>query len=300
MRLASMKEDGIRNAIERLGITGERKNAILGNALIYVEAFHTKLHEETLGKIEESANLSPFHHGLLRSVHAIGVAFNRFQTVWNRHIIEDVNPTLEGMFDNDVSSVMGYLERENLLDRGHGGEIADRSYSALVRLPETLGNNAVPRFEARAYIDAFPEEISLIVSELELAIRILSVLDHSDTAEKESYLRYFQALVDAFSERDRHALVGKWAQVDVAWMSITSPFQVGHPLEYYEDHYRKAVAPEWDLRIQNSELFDSRIRSDVESMFRMLASERDMAEGNPVYDFSLGSLNRTQLYVSSP
>jgi len=48
-----------------------------------------------------------------------------------------------------------------------------------------------------------------------------------------------------------HLLVEKWADVDRAWMKIQTPIQIGHPLEYYEDHFRKAVALEWDIRLTN-------------------------------------------------
>jgi hypothetical protein len=34
-------------------------------------------------------------------------------------------------------------------------------------------------------------------------------------------------------------------------MKIKTPIQIGHPLEYYEDHFRKAVALEWDIRLTN-------------------------------------------------
>jgi hypothetical protein len=33
------------------------------------------------------------------------------------------------------------------------------------------------------------------------------------------------------------------------WMAIDTPFQPAHPIEYYEDKYRKAVSIELDFRI---------------------------------------------------
>ena len=47
---------------------------------------------------------------------------------------------------------------------------------------------------------------------------------------------------------------------------------ISHPLEFYEDKYRKAVAPEWDLRILNN-VFDSVVESDIENMYENIFSE---------------------------
>ena len=55
---------------------------------------------------------------------------------------------------------------------------------------------------------------------------------------------------------------------------MQSPFQVVHPLEYYEDIYRKAMAPEWDLRLQNNELFTSVVQEDMKQMFAKIAEEK--------------------------
>jgi len=52
-------------------------------------------------------------------------------------------------------------------------------------------------------------------------------------------------------------------------MEIKTPFQISHPLEYYEDKYRKAVAPEWDLRILNT-VFKSDIEESMEKMYEEL------------------------------
>jgi len=55
-------------------------------------------------------------------------------------------------------------------------------------------------------------------------------------------------------------------------MSIKTPFQISHPLEFYEDKYRKAVAPEWDLRILNT-VFESDVESSIENMYETIYDE---------------------------
>jgi len=73
-------------------------------------------------------------------------------------------------------------------------------------------------------------------------------------------------------EKDVNTLVAKWALVDETWMQIKTPFQISHPLEFYEDKYRKAVAPEWDLRIQNS-VFESIVEKDILNMYETFYKE---------------------------
>jgi hypothetical protein len=80
------------------------------------------------------------------------------------------------------------------------------------------------------------------------------------------------SIKNALLERDVDNLVYKWSLVDEAWMSIKTPLQISHPLEFYEDKYRKAVAPEWDLRILNN-VFDSVVESDIENMYENIFSE---------------------------
>ena len=78
----------------------------------------------------------------------------------------------------------------------------------------------------------------------------LSEMEEAEWNQKEAYINYFKALYAAFAEEDRRELIARWAEVDRCWMKITAPIQIGHPLEYYEDHYKKAVALEWDVRSQ--------------------------------------------------
>jgi hypothetical protein len=86
---------------------------------------------------------------------------------------------------------------------------------------------------------------------------------------KFEYIAYLNAIKNAFLETNTDNLVEKWSLVDETWMGIKTPFQIGHPLEFYEDKYRKAVAPEWDLRIQN-EVLESDVESSILSMYETL------------------------------
>jgi hypothetical protein len=81
-----------------------------------------------------------------------------------------------------------------------------------------------------------------------------------------------KSIREAFSETNVDNLVEKWSIVDKKWMKIKTPFQISHPLEFYEDKYRKAVAPEWDLRVLNT-VFESNVGESIESMYENIYNE---------------------------
>jgi hypothetical protein len=82
-------------------------------------------------------------------------------------------------------------------------------------------------------------------------------------------------------------------------MSIKTPFQISHPLEFYEDKYRKAVAPEWDLRIDNN-VFKSDVEASIENMYEGFYDEIGRDNFRSSYEFSLANQKRVQLYLTSP
>lgn len=187
---------------------------------------------------------------------------------------------------------MKYLTDNNLLDKGHSGEIADRSYSVL---QETESG-----YEKLAYVRAFPEEIFAIISALENFISALE--KHEDTIyhQKAEHISYLRALIVAFSEQNTDALVEKWANVDREWMKLTNPFQIVHPLEFYEDMYRKAVAPEWEFRIQDTTLFTSKVSKNIIPMFEKLCEKLEVSKDSKMREFSLGNIQKVQLHIASP
>jgi len=97
-----------------------------------------------------------------------------------------------------------------------------------------------------------------------------------------------------------HNLVQKWSEVDEAWMSVTSPFQIGHPLEAYEDKYRKSVSMEWDIRLLDSQTLQSTVEDDIETMYEWLYDEIGRENFPVSYKYSLENQKRVQLYISLP
>eukprot|EP01155_Anaeramoeba_flamelloides_P041591 Anaeramoba_flamelloidesc35181_g1_i1.p1 GENE.c35181_g1_i1~~c35181_g1_i1.p1 ORF type:complete len:355 (+),score=62.51 c35181_g1_i1:97-1161(+) len=85
-------------------------------------------------------------------------------------------------------------------------------------------------------------------------------------------------------------------------MKIKTPIQIGHPLEYYEDHYRKAVALEWDIRLTNPQFAqnDNRVNKIKSAFEKIYEKTQKTSKYQKIYDFSLKSLDKVQLYVGRP
>ncbi|MGC9351784.1 MAG: invasion protein CiaB, partial [Sulfurovum sp.] len=118
--------------------------------------------------------------------------------------------------------------------------------------------------------------------------------------QKKAWLAYLGTIYDAFGHTNPDELITYWANVDRAWMKVTTPIQLGHPLEYYEDHYRKAVALEWDLRIVNPRLqTSSHTRENIVSFAKEMA-EKIGGEAGRIADKNITQVNETQLYIGQP
>ncbi len=81
-----------------------------------------------------------------------------------------------------------------------------------------------------------------------------------------------------------------------AWMSVTSFIQVGHPLEYYEDYYRKSVALEWDVRVKNpNKSSQNDVYTSISFMHKILF--REIGKDLEIYNRVEENLKRVQLYI---
>ncbi len=170
--------------------------------------------------------------------------------------------------------------------------------SATLRDGRQVANHQTPAYRSIAYAEAFPEQVTAVVEAFENLILLLQ--EHEDEVydQKREWIAYLEALAIAFAHKAPNELIGKWAEVDRRWMAVTTPIQVGHPLEYYEDHYRKAVALEWDLRIVNPKLQES---SNTRTNIKLFAHEMaaDLG-GKETMTKNLLQVDTTQLYVGQP
>ena len=290
-RLVDLRSESLVQAAKQAGFDETRVDSVWEMGYTLAARFHQARFETLIADIHKEELLSPFYRALIGGVHNVGLAMTRWFPQWNRLIVLDINRALPEMVGGETA-VLPYLRANGLLDPMPDGGEGDRSYSALVRENET--------FTALAYADAFPEALREITDAIEALIAELNTLEDPHYQQQQPYLAYFNALKLAFETHDRSALIARWADVDRAWMAVTAPLQVGHPLEYYEDHFRKGVAPEWDLRIIDPGRQKANIRHrSVDAMFEAMAAPVKTRYPE-AYRGSKKSLGQTQLYIGRP
>ncbi|WP_456393188.1 invasion protein CiaB [Nitratifractor sp.] len=290
-RIVNLREDALEQMMKRAGFSEEQIIAAKEKAYFFVSDFHLERFESLLSMMEERKWLTPFYRTLIYGVHSIGLAMTRWQNGWTSHIITGINRDLLRLFNGDEEKIYEMLREEQLLDRREGEE-ADRCYSVLV--PEGGGYRRV------AYAEAFAEEIAEVEEALGALIDSLEDLEDEVWGQKEAWLEYFRALKRAFLHTEPDELVEYWAEVDRRWMAVTTPLQVGHPLEYYEDHYRKAVALEWDLRVVNPRLQEEvKVRDEIAAFAAHLAVDLGL-EAEKIFAKNVDQIRRTQLYIGQP
>ncbi|XPV67443.1 MAG: invasion protein CiaB [Halarcobacter sp.] len=293
-RLVNLRDDSLVQVLKKLGKNEDEVIALQEKAYVFVRDFWQAKHKNTIDYIKHNKLLTPFYQAVFEGVYNVGLKMSLWQSDWTSHIINGINKELSSMFEGDDEKVMDYLEKNKLFDLGHGNITSDRSYSALVKEKEN--------FYSKAYIESFKEQTTAVIDALEEFEERLIELEDETYGQKWDYILYIQSLIKAFSENKTHLLVEKWADVDRAWMKIKTPIQIGHPLEYYEDHYRKAVALEWDIRLTNPEFAqnDNRVNKIKAAFAKIFDSFEANESYKNIYEFSLKSLDKVQLYVGRP
>ncbi len=293
-RLVNLREDALEQVMQKYGFderTIERKKEV---AYGFVQEFHTQRHDALIGWIEKEQLLTPFYRSLIYGVHYVGQFMTLWQSEWKHQILSTVNPALSKLCDGDDAKVMQMLQQKGLLDKDAQGNIADRCYSVLQKDEQTGAYRSV------AYAKAFPQHVANVIASLEKLIGRLELEEDDVFGQKAEWIAYFQALTEAFAHTVPDELVAKWAEVDRRWMAITTPLQVGHPLEYYEDHYRKAVALEWDLRIVNPSLQESSPTRENIKAFASAMAESFGSKAEKIMAKNLTQVDETQLYIGQP
>ncbi len=293
-RLINLRDDSLVQILKKLGMDEAEIIKLQEKGYQFSKDYWLELLNKRIEYIKSNNLLTPFYLAIFEGVYNVGVNISKWQSSWTAQIINGVNKELLEKFDRDEKKVFEYLEKENLFDKGHDGLIADRSYSMLVKQNGT--------YQSNAYIDAFKKEVTDVIDALEEFVDHLIELEDEVYNQKWEYIHYLQALIAAFGEHRCDNLVTMWSKVDEAWMKITTPIQIGHPLEYYEDHFRKAVALEWDIRLSNPSFEKNNQRAaKLKNMFSSLYSAiDDEKEYKDIYDFSYKSLDKVQLYLGRP
>jgi hypothetical protein len=279
-RFFHLREDSIMNLLRKGNFSKEEIYEIQLDLYELTKNFWLKEHEKLINEL--SAFVGPFYAEILRGVHKIGIAFSKWQPHWSKHIIQTVNEELSLEFAGDEAKIMAYLLENDLLDKVDG-EVAERCYSVLVKTESG-------KYIVKCYSEIFQEEVEEAVRAID---ELIVNLEKLDDEYKLQWILYFNALKTALLEKNRSETLKRWAAVDKIWMEIKSPLQVGHPLEYYEDKYRKAVALELDVRIKNPNL-KSEVKSSIVKMYKKYCNDEKLL------NIALSNIQKTQLYISTP
>ncbi len=292
-RIVSLREDALEQVLQKIGLKEDEIIIKKEAAYLFVSRLYLVRHTSLLSWIEEHQLLNTFYRTLIAGVDVVGQAMSGWQSVWTAHIIHGVNRELYQSFNGDEERIFEKLQREGLFDLDENGCIGDRCYSVLHRDREG-------EYHKLSYAEAFSLEVREVVKALDAFISTLEMEEDIIFNQKEQWIAYLLAMKIAFEHTKPDELIQYWADVDRAWMAITTPIQIGHPLEYYEDHYRKAVALEWDLRIVNPALQES---SDTRSNIKAFAAKlAETIGGNApqVIANNLIQVEGTQLYIGQP
>jgi len=292
-RIVNLREDALEQVLEKNGFSEDE--ILLKKELAYgfVSTLHITRHESFITWVEENELLTAFYRALIIGVHNVGVTLSMWQSNWTHQIINGVNRELSHLFDGDDAKVFAKLQEENLLDIDANGCAGDRCYSILRKDDKGA-------YKSVAYAEAFPKDVTLVTSSLEELIILLQQHEDEVFNQKTEWITYLIAIENALKETQVDKLITNWANVDRAWMAVKTPLQIGHPLEYYEDHYRKAVALEWDLRIVNPKLQrDSHTRANIKSFASKMAEEFGV-EAQETMAKNMTQVDETQLYIGQP
>jgi len=292
-RMVNLREDALEQVLSKLELSQEEIEVKKELAYGFVSMMHITRHESLIGWIEQQKLLTPFYRSLIFGVHFVGIRLSEWQSHWTGHIINGVNKELASLFEEDDAKVFEMLAQKNLLDLAPNNEVGDRCYSVLQK-------DETGKYSSVAYAKAFPKEVQGVSIALEQLMMLLNEHEDEVFGQKSQWIAYFNALKEAFSHEEPNALIAKWADVDRKWMAVKTPLQVGHPLEYYEDHYRKAVALEWDLRIVNPRLQEgSPTRANIKD-FASVMAEGFGGDAQVTMDKNLTQVDETQLYIGQP
>ena len=294
-RLITLRDDLLSQALKKSGFNEEEIIAKKEEAYLWVADFHTKIHQKLIDTIEDQKLLTPFYREIFRGTHEVGKRFSSWQSSWTAHIINGVNRDLYRYFNGDEEKIFEMLNTKDLHDLDEEGQPGDRSYSVIVK-------NEEGEYEHKAYSRAFATEVTEVLKALAEFKNNLLKLDDEVFDQQKVYTDYLQAVIEALAEVDRAKLISRWAEVDRRWMRVTAPLQIGHPLEYYEDHYRKAVALEWDLRIVNPESNAGEIKENISQMYQEMSRSLESQAPNAthIYDRTQPNVDRVQLYLGRP
>jgi len=263
VRIGDKKFEPLDIYLEKTWADRQKRDELFESSYSYVRAYYEKLQGDMIEEIEG-----------------------------NKKLLFETNRELEKKFDNSQDDINNFISSNSLIELWHRDEPADRTYSILI--PDWN------KYVSKSYGEIFPQEVGAIISAYSDFITELELLEDNVFDRKKAYIEYFTAIKSAWEEQNVNNLVAKWSEVDVKWMAVDTPVQPGHPIEYYEDKYRRAVSIEFDMRLVDPTLFTSEVSADIENMYEGMYDEIGRENFPESYEFSRNNQKQVQLYIWAP
>ncbi len=278
--------------LEKSGASREKRDEVFESSYNYVRSYYERLQWEMIWEIKTEKLLPEFYLKIFQHTHKLWVLYSGLFLKWNKKLLFETNRNLENKFNDDQDAINSYIEENKLMDRGHRWELADRTYSILIQEWNW--------FVSKSYGEIFPKEVWEVIEAYEDFITDLQLSEDEVFDRKLAYIEYFRAIQNAWKQQDVDQLVAAWSEVDVKWMAIDTPVQPGHPIEYYEDKYRRAVSIEFDMRLLDPSLFESEVAADIENMYEGMYDEIGRENFPDSYEFSKNNQKQVGLYIWAP
>lgn len=286
-RVVDLKEDGIETELKKIGKTADEIEILKSNMYDFVSDFHIKRHEKLIDKLSDF--LDEFHLELIRGIHKIGIELTKMQKKWQKHIINEANKEFGAKFKT-LNEANEFISKNSLFQVNLDGSRCQRTYGAVVKEDG--------KYKFLPYALVFKDEIKNVSSAFDNTI--LKLKNLCQTMEQEDYLNYLKKLQIAFLESDNSKVVARWQDAERAWMEVKDPFQVGHPLEYYEDEYTHAVALEWDIRLKDDFSIDEKLfKENIWDSFTQIYKQTSI-KNEKMKNLVYSNIEKTQLYICNP
>ncbi|WP_332908900.1 invasion protein CiaB [Helicobacter anatolicus] len=288
-RILQLKEGSLLQELKNLNFAEEKNVEIKTKLFVYIEEFYKNRAEKILAFIDKEELLSDFYRAIFRGVHEIGSAINVFAKAWQKTLFLDLYPYLEKKFPEDeILKILQPTMDQEKLDNQSLVQ-GDRSYSVIAMQGEEI--------KTLSYYEAFPEIMEDILQKITQLLENLQKKEDLIYQQKAQYIQYFKALQVALKTQNKEDLIVNWQKVDAAWMQITTPLQIGHFFEYYEDKYRHSVAPEWDLRLSLPQK-DDKIGKWMKECFTYFTKK--LNPSSSLIKFTKKALDQVMVFPSIP
>lgn len=288
-RIVDLKEENLINELEKMGINEKKIRKIKAKSYDFVSNFYIKRQANLINQIKQMELLSPFHEAVLELVHEVGIILTTMQKSWQKHIIDGINVKFKNKFEN-MQKANEFITKNKLYQTNLDKSRSDRTYGAVIKDKNS--------YKFTPYANAFKNETKALKTVFQNNIKILNSL--AKTKEDKAYIKYFKKLSLAFCETKNELVIWRWQEVERAWMNVKGKLQIGHPLEYYEDAYTKAVALEWDIRLAStSSINEDEFKNKISDTFNQIYAKTGI-KNDKMAKLVMSNINKTQLYISTP